>query len=360
MHEDASRKTKDMMRSARASADESKAEARRWMGREQAKELTVGSPEAEDQGVPADAYLRQERESADEAVERERRRADQWMNRERGEVRSAETQIISGERRQTDCDLAAERSMTDSEFEKIVQVLLDEKTAHGRAAAALTSRDELMAIVSHDLRNPIGAIASCAEMLLDGSISLTSDVKGWIEFMQRNANSALRLVADLLDMERMSRGSFTLQPDVHDLVAIGKQAVQNAASAAAAKQVLLRFASSSPSLIIRCDSERMHQVLSNLLANAVKFTPQGGAVSVSVSELDSDQVDIAIRDTGIGISEGDQGRIFDRFSQIEKKDRRGLGLGLYVSKMIVEAHGGRLSVNSSLGQGSTFLVSLPK
>lgn len=341
---DSSLATARMKADAASVLNREKADAARVLGRETGEES-----------------LRFERQRADEVIAAERGRADQALVNERGERKEVEATLLANERKQTDEDLAVERKRTDLDLSGSAHSLATERSAHIETKAALTTREELMAIVSHDLRNPIGAVSSCAAMLLDESASqkLSSETKTWITFIKRNADSALRLVSDLLDMERMSMGKLVLQCGECDLGGLVAEVVQSFSATAAAKSILLRVVPTGSPISMICDRDRMAQVLGNLIGNAVKYTPDGGHISVQISG-DAGNAQVSVSDNGPGIPVDKADRIFERFSQIGTKDRRGVGLGLYISKVITEAHGGTLRVESAVGKGSTFILSVPR
>lgn len=294
--------------------------------------------------------LRFERLRADRTTAEERRRADLAFSHERGDRKKVEGDLLTTERNRADLELLSSAG-----------VLQVERTAHLATKAALTTREELMAIVSHDLRNPLGAISMCAAMLLGDPPhqKLDDDAKTWIAFMKRNADTGLRLVEDLLDMERISNGQLELRRDTCDLAAVVAEAVQNFSALAAAKSILLRVVPTKPPPVITCDRDRILQVVTNLLGNAVKFTPDGGQVDVRVESGANEGARVTVSDNGPGIPVDRIDGIFERFSQLGTKDRRGLGLGLYISKTIAEAHHGSLRVDSQVGIGSNFTLSLP-
>ena len=232
---------------------------------------------------------------------------------------------------------------------------------HTKTKASLTTRDEFLAIVSHDLRNPIGAISSCMEMLLEESVErkIDKETRSWIELAKRNADSSLRLINDILDMERIAEGKLELEVTRCDIGKLIKETMDSFVHAAAAKNVLLRCVPTVITETLDCDRDRLVQVLSNLIGNALKFTPEGGKIVLKAEGAAAD-VTISVRDTGIGIHDEKKDQIFEKFTQLGSKDRRGLGLGLHISKMLVEAHGGKLWVESKLGEGSLFSIKLPR
>ena len=264
-------------------------------------------------------------------------------------------------REATDKNLLNERTQTDSDAVHSSGLLAAEKVAHTSTRAALTTREEFIAIVSHDLRNPIGAISSCAEMLLADTLheSAVDELKHWIVFMKRNADTSLRLIGDILDMERIAEGQLGLHLSEYNLSRLIKETVENNSQMALAKSILLRASPTMAPDTFSFDKDRVAQVLSNLVSNALKFTSEGGSVVIDLQDKGS-EVQVSVKDTGPGIAQDKQLRIFERFAQIQNKDRRGLGLGLYISKMFVELHQGKLWVESELGKGSVFYFTLPK
>jgi signal transduction histidine kinase len=170
---------------------------------------------------------------------------------------------------------------------------------------------------------------------------------------------ALRLISDILDMERIAEGKFKLQLKTCNIGSLIRHAVENSVHEAAAKNILLRGSNFEKLGDANIDHDRIMQVLGNLIGNALKFTPEGGTVQVHASTKE-DRVQISVSDTGPGIPDDKTEMIFNRFAQLKSADRRGLGLGLYISKMFVEAHQGELWVDSKLGQGSTFSFSIPR
>jgi signal transduction histidine kinase len=167
-----------------------------------------------------------------------------------------------------------------------------------------------------------------------------------------------RLVSDLLDVARFEGGEFRVSREERNLVGVVKEAVDTFAPVAASRDLRLELELPSDSMQAWFDHDRVLQVLSNLLRNAIHFTPAGGSIAITaISEDHGSRV--SVRDTGVGIPVPLQSRIFDRFQQLRSADRRGLGLGLYISKRIIDAHGGRIWVESSPGEGSTFSFTLP-
>lgn len=308
-----------------------------------------------------DKQLNTERRAADQATELERVRTDAALVKERQTKENLENQFLEDERKKTDKNLSVERTRTDLEVDQHSILLNAEIAEHLKTKTNLTSRDEFLAIVSHDLKNPIGTASLCAEMLLEDAAfkKLNIEVRGWVELIKRNTDTALRLIGDLLDMERVAEGKLQIKLGHHDIGQIIREAVETFARPAAAKKILLRVMPSDISGQILCDRDRVTQVITNLLNNAIKFTPQNGSVTVEAN-LNDIELQVSVSDTGPGIPNDMKGKIFERFVQLSSTDRKGLGLGLHISKMLVEAHEGRLWVHSKMGEGSTFYFILPR
>ncbi len=315
------------------------------------------------QDVPgsSDAQLQRNRESEDIAIDLERSKNDLALERERGEKERLLSKLVSIERQTTDKNLLFERTKTDLETKLAANLLTAEKTAHLDTKSALTTREEFVAIVSHDLRNPIGAILSASNIIMDDPSvdGIGDDAKRCLQMIRRNADTALRLISDILDMERIVEGKLHLQLAPHKTSVLVSEAIESCAHVAAAKKITLNSKFTMDDSFINCDRDRIAQILSNLIGNALKFTPEGGSITVATEES-SVEIKVSISDTGPGIPENQKNHIFERFAQIGNKNRTGLGLGLYISKTLVESHGGKIWVTSAVGKGSTFYFTLPK
>ena len=200
----------------------------------------------------------------------------------------------------------------------------------------VTSRDEFLAIVSHDLKNPIASIRTAADLL--AQFQLSPDIQHLVDLIQRNAETSFRLIGDLLDMESLSLGTLRLQPGLHKIDELIRTAVAAAQRLADEKDIKLEY--HPVDVEVSCDSERILQVLNNLLANAIKFSPEHSRVQIQIEKA-ADQVQISVTDHGPGIEE------------------RQSPLGLFFAKMLVEAHGGNLGEMSEPGVHTRFYVSLP-
>ena len=271
--------------------------------------------------------------------------------------RQTSDQAIKGERLRADAATEKGRSQYQAAAKSSAELLSQEQQSHQKTKATLTTREEFLAIVSHDLRNPLNNISMATQNLLEEP----KDVKELALSINRSADEMLRLIEDLLDVERMAVGKLTLHIEQHDVSEIIKEAVEKFKGTAASKGITLEAAPQDVCGYVVCDRSRVMQVLSNLIGNAIKFTPARGQICVSCQRVgpEGGEVRISVSDTGEGIAPEKIKTIFERFSQIHNQDRRGIGLGLYIAKMMVEEHPGRIWVESKVGEGSTFHFTLP-
>jgi signal transduction histidine kinase len=221
-------------------------------------------------------------------------------------------------------------------------------------------RNQFLAIVSHELRTPLTSIISFTELIRGEAGDLTPEGMKFIDIIERNADRLHRLIGDLLMLERLEAGALPLDLAEVSVPELAAEAVRSA-SAGAAKQGITIELGTDPGPAVHGDSRRLLQVLDNLIANAVKFTPRDGHVRVTAACRDGTwQIDVA--DSGIGIPPDEAGQLFSRFVRASNARTAGLpgtGLGLSIVKVLVEMHGGRVEVSSVLGAGSTFTVYLP-
>jgi len=223
-------------------------------------------------------------------------------------------------------------------------------------------KDEFIALVSHELRTPLTSICGYLELLLHDEelTELSEERVGWLEVIDRNAERLLRLVEDLLLTAQASAGNLALDKAELDVAAVVRQAVEAGAPVAAARGISLEY-STDQLPTTNGDRLRIGQVVDNLVSNALKFTPAGGSVQVRAYPHGS-AVRIEVADSGMGIPEEEQAQLFDRFFRTARAQEEaipGVGLGLSISKAIIEAHDGRISVRSAEGVGTTFCVDLP-
>lgn len=223
-------------------------------------------------------------------------------------------------------------------------------------------RDRYLAFVTHELRTPLTPIVMLSEMLA-AQDELDDDTRDAAAQIHGNALLATRLIADLLDLSRLNYGKlqYRMEPlDIHEIIMHAESAVSFDASD---RSIALTMNLAATAHVVYGDVDRLTQALLNLLTNGVKFTGDCGSVSVRTWDIDAGRIGIAVGDTGIGIDPERLPHLFDPFYQApeERSARKhGLGLGLAISKMLIEAHGGSLTVHSDgVGAGSTFEVVLP-
>jgi signal transduction histidine kinase len=226
-----------------------------------------------------------------------------------------------------------------------------------RERRAVQTRDEVLAVVAHDLRNPLGAIGMFAH-LLEETLPPDDAECDHARSIRALTEQASRLIQDLLDVSRMEAGRFHLELHPVPVRGLLSQAVDMLAGAAAGKGVALERVVEDALPPVPADLHRVTQVLSNLLANAIRFTPAGGRIVVRAAPGEQEVV-FSVSDTGPGIAPEHLPFVFDRFWQARKSERAGAGLGLAIARGIVEAHRGRMWVESEPGRGSTFWFTLP-
>jgi PAS domain S-box-containing protein len=226
---------------------------------------------------------------------------------------------------------------------------------YDEAQRALRARDEVLAIVSHDLRGPLSVIEMGTTSLLRGA-GTRADL---VLRMRRAGQRMSVLIRDLLDVSAIEAGRLRVEPTPEPLGPLVAEAVELARPLADDKHIDLASDVPDPATSVVCDHERIVQVFANLLGNAIKFTSEGGAVTVRAA-VDDQSVKFAVTDTGIGISQDQLPHVFDRYWQGGRPSGAGVGLGLAIAKGIVEAHHGTIQVESASGKGSTFVFDLPR
>lgn len=223
-------------------------------------------------------------------------------------------------------------------------------------------KDRILALVTHELRAPLTPILMLSE-LLAGQTEFDGDTRDALETIHGNALLATRLISDLLDLSKVHFGKLQMHVQPVDVHAIIRQAEQTVRFDAEERQIELTAELTASSHVVQGDVDRLTQTVLNLLTNAVKFTSRGGSVSVRTWDEPDDHIALAVTDTGIGIDPARLPWLFDPFYQAPEEQsapRHGLGLGLAISRMLVEAHGGSLTASSrGVGHGAEFVVRLP-
>jgi len=308
----------------------------------------------------ADAVLSEARLKADQeslrpplpaevdAVDAERAKADHVVHVERA---AADAALDSGRKEQADTLstlLVHERAATDA-------YLLTERD---RADDAVAHRDDFLGMVAHDVRNLLNGVVLSLEMLRPGDDEPAPHVVAAATRIRRYVARMNRLIGDLVDVTSIDAGKLAIVPVEGDVVALVTEATDTFQPAAREKGVSLSAAVPAGPILAPFDHDRLLQVFANLIANAIKFTPSGGRIAVGV-EASRGLIRFGVSDTGEGIPAPMLEAIFERFWQAGKNDRRGMGLGLYISKSIVDAHHGRIWAESELGQGARVYFTLP-
>jgi signal transduction histidine kinase len=225
------------------------------------------------------------------------------------------------------------------------------------------TKSNFLSVVSHELRTPLHSIKGFVDIILMGKTGEINDLqRDFLTTVKEATTNLQRMIDDLLEFSRMEAGQIKLKPDMISIYDVAEKVIEQLRPLAQEGKLTLTNAIAEDIALVEADALRIEQVLTNLLSNAIKFTPAQGSVAVSALEM-GEYVRIAVQDTGIGIPEGEQAKIFQRFYQVDSgatRAYRGAGLGLTICKFIVEYHHGRIWVESKPDQGSTFYFLLPK
>jgi signal transduction histidine kinase len=245
--------------------------------------------------------------------------------------------------------------------EELARLLRQEKAAHEEAQSANRMKDEFLATVSHELRTPLTSILGWAR-ILTGRRLTEAQARHALEVIAQSAQSQSQLIEDILDTSRIIAGRFKLDAQSVTIEHIFRAAVDVIRPSAEAKGVFLSAVVDEPDGVVLGDANRLQQAIWNLLSNAVKFTGECGRIEARLGRAEG-QIEIVVKDTGIGIESGFLPHVFDRFRQADSTSTRehgGLGIGLAIVRHIVEMHGGGVSASSpGRGQGATFRIRLP-
>jgi signal transduction histidine kinase len=323
------------------SAEQHEADAILERARENADAILEDARADADERLPPTAQvataLAEKRASEDEVLREQRAAADVALESERNESRQALANLFPLEREKTDRHLLTER---------------------GRADDAVAQRDDFLGIVSHDLRNLLSGIVVSADLLsrARGNDPVAAETEVGAKRILRYAARMNRLIGDLLDVASIDAGGLSLKKERGDMREVVTEAVDSFRATAEAKGLAFAVVLPDEPLEAEGDCGRLLQVLANLITNAIKFT-DAGTITVSCARV-GDKLSFSIRDPGIGIPEDMRQSVFERFWQVGKNDRRGVGLGLYISRSIVNAHGGTIAVESELGKGSRFTFTI--
>lgn len=258
-------------------------------------------------------------------------------------------------------------SERDFEFLKVVvnsiSILIDNTLLYENAQKASQTREDLMAIVSHDLKNPLSVISLSANLIERQTLKEELSSEILLQLIQRIKNAAKNselLISDLLINAKIESGNFEVAKNPESPKEILYETIDFLTPLASQKniQIVLKLPEFVPFFYV--DKARIHQVLNNIIGNAIKFTPNNGSIKIEVHESERKDILFSIEDNGPGIDEESLPHIFDRYWQPERSKRQGTGLGLSIAKGIIEAHGGKIWVESILGKGTTFYFTIPE
>jgi two-component system phosphate regulon sensor histidine kinase PhoR len=222
-------------------------------------------------------------------------------------------------------------------------------------------RQDFVANVSHEFRTPLTAIQGFAETLLNGALDDPAHRDRFVEIIREHADRLARLTEDLLELSQIEAGELKLELEPVSVQRLIESCIDTVRIKASSKQLAIEVKVPAETLTMRGDVNRLRQVLQNLLDNAVQYTPAGGRIEIATERRES-EVTVSVHDTGIGIPQAEQSRIFERFYRVDaarSREAGGTGLGLSIARHIVEAHGGRIWVESTVGEGSHFHFSVP-
>ena len=325
----------------------------------------------------ADAVVEHARENADAVMVAAREKADEKASEKTDGATHVETQsTIARDRKVEDKALYDERaaadlsvrSERDARTRMLTRLLPLERdatdqyllTERARSDDALATRDDFLGMVSHDLRDLLNGIVVSSQFLAQKLEKHTDSEQLLIETarIERYGTRMNRLIGDLVDVASIDSGKLAMHAVPGDASLLVTEAVDALQVSASAKGISLEVQNAQEPCAAEFDHDRMLQVLANLIANSIKFTPTGGSIRVHCKSV-GESFEFCVDDTGEGIPVAMLEAVFERFWQVGKNDRRGLGLGLYISRCIVEAHGGSIRADSSPGQGTRMFFTLP-
>lgn len=255
-------------------------------------------------------------------------------------------------------------SENDVSFIRLVQyrmaLSIDNVRLYDEAQQAILAREAILSIVSHDLRSPLAAIKGGLQ-LIPQLLKKKSEEKinALVSTLGNSAIFMERLINDLLDYSKIHEGNLSLQLKEISIEKLSSDIIELSQIKAKEKSIDLSSVKNESASILICDPDRIKQVLNNLIGNAIKFTPENGKVALKIEEQ-KDKFYFSVVDNGPGISKESLQHIFERYWQVKKTAYLGTGLGLFIAKGLVEAHGGRMWVESEIGKGSNFQFEIPK
>ena len=271
-----------------------------------------------------------------------------------GKPLGALTLVTSGSGRQFEI---ADLSLA-GDLARRAAVVVEHARLFHEAQQATRARDDVLAVVAHDLRNPLNTVTMAVGLMLETTPVEKVQERRQVEIVRRAADRMNRMIQDLLEVNRMESGRLTIEAKPESPASLVNDTVEMLRPIATGSSIILEADVAENLLPVVADAARIQQVLSNLVGNAVKFTPRDGRIVVCAEAIDGG-VRFSVVDNGPGIPPDQVPHIFGRFWQAMPSDRRGIGLGLAIAKGIVEAHGGMIWEESNVGPGSTFYFTLP-
>jgi len=244
-------------------------------------------------------------------------------------------------------------------YRKGLKQLQKIKLEHDRAKRAYEIKSQFLSTMSHELRTPLTSIKFSLDLMNSGCVAqVPDDLKPILEIAVKNSNRLAELINETLDLQKIESGEMIFRFQSLDISRVVSESVDAIMAQANAEQIEVRKEFPEDEVFINGDEARIQQVLGNLLSNALKFSEAGGVITVRV-EQNNDRVRVSVQDTGTGIPENCEAQVFGRFSQVDSSDRRkvgGTGLGMNISKRIIERHNGTIHYKSRLGEGTTFFL----
>lgn len=261
---------------------------------------------------------------------------------------------LKASRRFSNADLAVARDLAAR-----IGTAVERAQLYNEATEAVQARQDILAFVSHDLKNSLMSLFLNVEMLLRNA-PRDERRRGWkqLDRIRRGIYQMRRMIEDLLDVGSIESGRLAIESREHEIGELFEDAVELCAPLIHDKQIEIKIEMPPPPFKVRCDRERMMQVFSNLIGNAVKFVPERGTIVLSAAASGANAL-VSVRDTGPGIPPARLPHLFQRYWQADETARKGRGLGLFITKGIIEAHGGVIWAESQVGTGSTFFITLP-
>jgi signal transduction histidine kinase len=305
------------------------------VARDKADELLDGS----DSLAEAVVVVEQARQLEDAVLQADREAADRALQIERAETARILASLLPAEREETDENLLRERV---------------------RADGAVANRDDFFGVVAHDLRDLLSGILMSAAVMskIVGDDEQAGRVGAEIARVRRLAGRANRLVCDLVDVASIDAGQLAIVATPGDIGVLLKEVAEEFRASATAQGIRLDIEQSGDPMLAPFDHARLFQVFGNLIANSIKFSPRGSRITLR-AEPAAGALQCSVSDEGAGIPADQMETVFERFAQVTPNDRRGLGLGLFIARNIVEAHAGRMWAASTLGHGTTLFFTIP-